>query len=95
MGNELLHGVYATSEKDLEEGDRHGSSAVTSPACAAGEEDVVVVRLRESNSILAKMRAAELWMNKKLNIEPMGIERLPEEQRRPPSVLNVSPTVSK
>lgn len=93
--------MYARSKKDLEEGEKNEKSAVTRTGCASGQEegicqeDVIVIRLRESNPVLAKMRAAELWMNKKLKIEPMGIERLPDEQRRQPSVLNVSSTSSK
>lgn len=49
-----------------------------------------VASLREKTSVFAKMRAWELWLDRKLKFEPMGIERLHEDARRPPRSMNVS-----
>lgn len=49
-----------------------------------------VATLREKSSILSKLRAAELWLDRKLNFEAMGVERVLEDQRRPPRSINVS-----
>ena len=49
-----------------------------------------IAELQHRISILGRLRKFELWLDKKLKIEPMGVERLSEEARRPPSILNVS-----
>ena len=48
-----------------------------------------VADIRRGSRILQKLRAAETWLDRKLNFEAMGVERIPEDKRRPPSVLNV------
>lgn len=53
-----------------------------------GNDDIA--ELQHRISILGRLRKFELWLDKKLKIEPMGVERLSEEARRPPSILNVS-----
>jgi hypothetical protein len=52
-----------------------------------GELDVI--KIQEGNVVLRKMREAEMWLDRKLKIEGMGAERIPENQRRPPHIINV------
>jgi hypothetical protein len=52
--------------------------------------EIEVMRIRQSNVILRKLRAFETWMDQKLKVEGMGVERIPEEKRRPPNVASVS-----
>lgn len=55
-----------------------------------GHGEVEVIKIREGNAVLRKLREGELWLDRKLKIEGMGAERIPESERRPPHVLNVS-----
>jgi len=64
------------------------SPATDEVSIHASRSDIAV--LRDKSSLLGKLRAVELWLDKKLKVEPMGIERIPEDKRRPPSVFNVS-----
>ncbi|KAH8801470.1 nucleoside transporter [Xylogone sp. PMI_703] len=54
-----------------------------------GHGELEVIKIREGNSVLRKLRAAEMWMDRKLKIESMGAERIPEDERRPPQILNM------
>ena len=55
-----------------------------------GHGEVDVIKIQEGNAVLRKLREAELWLDRKLKIEGMGAERIPDSERRPPHVLNVS-----
>lgn len=59
------------------------------PAADYGRGELQVIKIRESNSILRKLKAAEEWMDKKFGVETTGADRIPENQRHPPSILNV------
>lgn len=51
-----------------------------------------IAKARHIQSNFAPLRAlsnAELWLDKKLGIETQGIDRIPEEEKRPPSILNI------
>lgn len=91
--------IMTAGETDVESGKGAGEKTVLSKECAStstapslnmepGTSELVA--MREKSSILAKLRAAELWLDKKLKLEPMGIERVREDERRPPKALNVS-----
>lgn len=49
-----------------------------------------VVHIRQSNKLLRSLRHLETWMDRKLNFEAMGVERIPENSRKPPQLLNAS-----
>ena len=49
-----------------------------------------VLKIRQGNSVLRGLRSAETWMDSKMKFEAMGVERIPEDKRKPPSILNVS-----
>ena len=53
-----------------------------------GEADVV--KIRQKYGVLRRLRDAETWLDRKLKFEAMGVERIPDEKRRPPQKLNVS-----
>jgi hypothetical protein len=54
-----------------------------------GRGELEVMEMRERISILRKLHAAEAWLDKKFGIETTGADRIPEDQRRPPSIFNV------
>lgn len=54
-----------------------------------GRGELEVVQIRERFSVLRKLRAVETRLDNKLGVEKTGAERIPEDQRQPPSVMNV------
>ncbi len=71
---------------DEEQGSLHAAEYV-GPALGHGELEVMA--MRERIPILRKLRAMEAWLDKKVGIETTGADRIPEDQRRPPSIFNV------
>lgn len=55
-----------------------------------GRGEIEVIRIRQGNAVLRKLKAAEEWMDRKLGVESTGAERVREDQRRPPHILNVT-----
>ena len=45
--------------------------------------------IQHRNGVLRSLRKAEEWLDAKLGIELQGIDRIPEEQKRPPSIWNI------
>lgn len=65
----------------IKEGEVHGM--------ALGRGELEVIEMRERISILRTLKAGEAWLDKKFGIETTGADRIPEDQRRPPSIFNV------
>lgn len=65
-----------------------GEQVVTSEPESESEE---VIRARElrQRGVLAKLRHGEEWLDEKMGIETQGIDRIHEEDKKPPSILNV------
>lgn len=72
---------HQDEERSLHTGEVHGATL--------GRGELEVAEMRERISVLRKLRAAESWMDKKFGIETTGADRIPENQRRPPSIINV------
>jgi len=45
--------------------------------------------IRQAFAPFRYMNKGEMWLEKKLGIETQGIDRIPENKKRPPSILNV------
>ena len=43
----------------------------------------------QASGIFGKLRRGEEWLDAKLGIELQGIDRIPEDEKKPPSILNV------
>lgn len=78
--------IESRSRQDEEQGSLHAGECV-GPARGLGELEVIA--MRERIPILRKLRAVEAWLDKKFGIETTGADRIPEDQRRPPSIFNV------
>ena len=53
-------------------------------------EEVIRAReLQQRATWLGKMRQGEEWLDAKMGIETQGIDRIHEEDKQPPSILNV------
>ena len=56
-----------------------------------GSADLEVARARQIQNgfvPLRVLRQGEEWLDMKLGIETQGIDRIPEEEKRPPSIIN-------
>lgn len=66
----------------------------TNTAVDPGDEGEKRMRhIQEGNGLLRSLRNFETWIDRKLGVEAMGVERVPEDKRRPPQKLNVCITV--
>lgn len=72
--------------QDEEQGPVHMCEYV-GPVHSLGELEVMA--MRERIPILRKLRAIEAWLDKKFGIETIGADRIPEDERQPPSIFNV------
>jgi hypothetical protein len=56
----------------------------------AEEAEAIRARdLQQKKGILRKLRQGEEWLDAKMGIETQGVDRIREEDKRPPSILNV------
>ena len=70
----------------------HSNDGLVMDPLDPGEAEVV--NIRQGNSVLRSLRDFETWMDRKLNFEAMGVERIPENKRKPPQILNASAPTS-
>jgi hypothetical protein len=59
------------------------------PTDSDSEEVIRARELRERSGVLRSLRNGEEWLDRKMGIETQGIDRIHEEDKRPPSILNV------
>ncbi|MCJ1379129.1 hypothetical protein MMC17_002229 [Xylographa soralifera] len=53
-------------------------------------DEVARVRnIQQQNRVVRSMRHAEEWLDNKMGIELQGIDRIPEEEKRPPHLINI------
>jgi hypothetical protein len=74
-GNITRHPVTEKAYTDV----RHGSAL---------DEVARAREIQNSFTPLRYMRRWEEWLDEKLGIETQGIDRIPEEDKRPPSIIN-------
>ncbi|KAI9691100.1 MAG: hypothetical protein M1822_008720 [Bathelium mastoideum] len=66
-----------------------GTDPVTEVEAASTEEVIVARELQHRNTLLHSLRRGEEWLDAKVGIETRGIDRIPDEERRPPSIWNI------
>ena len=72
---------------DVEMGDPEKGAPL---ATDSDTEEVIRAReLQQRMGFLRKMREGEEWLDAKMGIETQGIDRIHEEDKRPPSIINV------
>jgi hypothetical protein len=82
------------NEKDLESGKALSDykSATDDPNRHGSVTPVYeIARARHLQNAIAPLRylgKGEEWLDRKMGIETQGIDRIPEEEKRPPSILN-------
>jgi len=51
--------------------------------------DIESIDFRDSSVVLRNVRRAEVWMDRKFGVEATGVNRIPDDQRQPPRIINV------
>ncbi|KAH8652710.1 purine-cytosine permease-like protein [Tricladium varicosporioides] len=100
--SDFVHGDQADIRKshdarrshDVEAGqvvdpEMKGQAVVTSDLETESTEIIKARELQKNMGFLRKMRRGEEWLDEKMGIETQGIDRIHEEDKRPPSILNV------
>ena len=79
-----------TEKSDLEASKPIADVSTLNVDHAIAEVEIAKVReIQHENKLIRMMRESEEWLDKKMGIELQGIDRIPEEQKQPPSILNV------
>jgi hypothetical protein len=82
-------------EKDIEAGVGRLSGSGEAPPnpYENGEyltvEEIRAKKLQQQRGFLRRLRHGEEWLDEKMGIETQGIDRIKEEDKRPPSIWNV------
>ncbi|MCJ1287648.1 hypothetical protein MMC26_007000 [Xylographa opegraphella] len=79
---------------DPEKSDLEAHTKVADVTALDGDQsnaaEVAKVRdIQQQNRVVRSMRHAEEWLDRKMGIELQGIDRIPEEEKRPPSIINI------
>jgi Permease for cytosine/purines, uracil, thiamine, allantoin len=84
--------IEAGYDKDVEA----GVDDITTPEHHAtdvadhdSEEVIIAKELQQGTGFLRSLRRGEEWLDEKMGIETQGIDRIKEEDKKPPSILNV------
>jgi hypothetical protein len=59
------------------------------PQDSDSEEVIRARELQQRSGFLRTLRGGEEWLDRKMGIETQGIDRIHEEDKRPPSIINV------
>ena len=68
----------------------HPSPIIADAADEGTAEAVKAKRLQTESTFFRKLRFGEEWLDAKMGIEMQGIDRIPDEEKQPPSTWNVS-----
>ena len=55
---------------------------------SANVEEIKAKEIQQNTNFLRSLRRGEEWLDAKLGVETQGIDRIPEEEKRPPSMWN-------
>jgi len=78
------HDLESQKEKPLSH-----PAVVTNAGDVESEEIILARELQQRNSFLGRLRRGEEWLDEKMGIETQGIDRIHEEDKQPPSLINV------
>jgi hypothetical protein len=82
----------ATEKRDLESGSPTPENIIESDV-EAGRTIVLtsdrVHELQTSVAVLRYLNGFEAWLDRRLGVETQGVDRIPEKEKRPPSVWNI------
>ena len=89
-------GAYTSEKSDHEASktpnittERRESSREEDVAYGSAEEIRRTKDIQSNVGFLRKLRKGEEWMDAKMGVEAQGIDRVPEEEKQPPSMWNI------
>ena len=77
---------------DMEKVDDKETPYVEDVELGRGSVEEEIERARTIQTTIGPLRVlrqSEIWLDSKLGIETQGIDRIPEENKRPPSIINI------
>jgi len=80
---------YTPHEKDLESNKADATTASHVFDDFSSGEVIRAREIQQHTGVLRSLRKGEEWLDRKLGIELQGIDRIPEEEKRPPSMWNI------
>jgi hypothetical protein len=85
------HDLKHHDDVEAQSAELKGETAPAYDAAPETESDEVIKarELQQKKGFLRSMRRGEEWLDEKMGIETQGIDRIHEEDKRPPSILNV------
>lgn len=84
------HDVKRSHDAEAQSHDVEKEAVPAYEAPDVESEEVIRAReLQQKSGILRSMRRGEEWLDEKMGIETQGIDRIHEEDKKPPSILNV------
>ena len=87
--SDFVHYDIDPEKSDLE-ANKGVSNATTIHVDHVSIEEVAKTReIQQQNRLIRTMRHAEEWLDAKMGIELQGIDRIPEEKKRPPHIINI------
>lgn len=84
------HDIKVSGEKDLEASlpEKENIISDESDLDAGAIEAARARELQRKIGFLSKLRAGEDWLDRKMGIETQGVDRILEEDKKPPSIIN-------
>ena len=86
---------FTRSEKDVESGElsvipeeKQRSPEAKRPSVTPEAEVARVRHIQNAWAPFRYMTKAEMWLDAKMGIETQGIDRIPEEEKQPPHIMN-------
>ncbi|MCJ1474350.1 hypothetical protein MMC13_003008 [Lambiella insularis] len=77
-------------EKSDLESNKNVADVTTIDVDHANAEELAKTRaIQQQNGLIRSMRHAEEWLDAKMGIELQGIDRIPEEEKQPPPLINI------
>ena len=84
---------YATDHKGVVEDNapvgRLNARSFDGPIDPKDPGEAKIAKIRQGNGILRRLRWAETWFDRHFRFEAQGVERIPDDKRQPPQILNV------
>ena len=90
MDVEKQNGSYVHGDDRSASPHLHGSDLSASDDVLGDPGETQVIKIRQQYSVLRALRNFESWVDRQMKFEASGVERVPEEKRKPPQVLNAS-----
>ncbi|MCJ1376862.1 hypothetical protein MMC20_008107 [Loxospora ochrophaea] len=87
MDVEKQNGSYVHGDDRSASPHLHGSDLSASDDVLGDPGETQVIKIRQQYSVLRALRNFESWVDRQMKFEASGVERVPEEKRKPPQMM--------